>query len=96
MNTTHTNTQPTGATTTTYRALTSQLVTDVAVDSGEPQQAVYDRIFTRLLFLYGIDVYMYPRGRNESLLVVAERHDVIDKVYALAYAEKLYFQSYEE
>lgn len=78
-----------------FRAKTRQLVTTVAVNSGEAQAAVYSRIYTRLHFLYGVDVYALPNTKKESLLVIAERHDLLDKVYAIAYAEHLYQQQYE-
>lgn len=78
------------------RSQTSQLVATVAIQAKEPRHEVYQRIYTRLSFLYGIDLYTLPRSKGESLLTVAERHDVIDKVYALAYAEHLYLTAYEE
>ena len=79
-----------------YRTQTRQLVTAVAVNSGESPTLVFERIYARLQLLYGIDVYTYPRLQGESLLQVAERHDLLDKVYALAFAEHLYQQQYED
>ena len=75
-----------------YRTQTRQLVTTVSAQSGENPALIFERIYARLLFLYGIDVYTYPRTSGESLLQVAERHNLLDKVYTLAYAEHLYQQ----
>ena len=79
-----------------YRSKTNQLVTAVAVGSGEAPALVFERIYARLLLLYGVDVYTYPRTSGESLLQVAERYDLLDKVYAIAYAEHLYQQQDED
>lgn len=84
------------STTVSVRAKTSQAVTNVAVQSGEPTSAVWQRIYTRLETAFGIRIEQYPRRKGESLVSVAERHGLIDKLYALAYAEYLYIQSYEE
>lgn len=78
------------------RAQTSQLITNVAVLSGEAKAEVLNRIYTRLHYHYGVDLSAFPRNNGEDLLTVAERHDLIDKVYAFAYAEHLYQLAYEE
>jgi len=78
------------------RAQTAQLVATVASQAKEARHQVYGRVYTRLGFLYGIDIHKLPRNKGESLLLVAEQHDLIDKVYALAYAEHLYLLANEE
>ena len=72
------------------RAITHKVVTCAAILWNEPRHEVYARIYARLLYYYGIDLNAYPRSKGESLLCVAERIDVIDKVYQLAEAENLY------
>ncbi|GAB3883390.1 hypothetical protein [Spirosoma agri] len=72
------------------RALTHRVVTHAAILWNEPRSEVYARIYAKLLYYYGIDLGSYPRSKNESLLCVAERIDVIDKVYRFAEAENLY------
>ncbi|GAB3881313.1 hypothetical protein [Spirosoma agri] len=72
------------------RSITHQVVTRVAILWNEPRSEVYARIYNRLHCFYGIDLTQYPRSKGESLLAVAERLDVIDKVYQLAEAESLY------
>lgn len=72
----------------TYRTQTYLLVEAIAQLSGEPTSQIWKRIYQQLEAYYGIYLGSLPRRKNESLLRVAERHDVLDKVYLVAQAEK--------
>jgi hypothetical protein len=76
-----------------YRQLTDQLVSRVATANGETRYEVYNRIYERLRLHYGVNLIALRIGRSESLLGVAERLDLLDKVYSFASAELLYLQA---
>lgn len=72
----------------TYRTQTYLLVVSIARLTGEPESQIWKRIYEQLESLYGIYLPSLPRRKNDSLLRVAERYDVLDKVYLVAQAEK--------
>ncbi|MVM34955.1 hypothetical protein GO755_33315 [Spirosoma sp. HMF4905] len=76
----------------TYRTQIYLLVAAIARLSEEPESQIWKRLYEKLEAFYGIYLPGIPRRKNESLLRVAERHDVIDKVYLVAQAEKLSLQ----
>lgn len=71
-------------------ATIDQLVEQVAARTGEHTATIYARIYGRLRSLFRIDVTLLPKQAGEALLTVAQRHGLLDKLYALAYAEWLY------
>ncbi|MBD2700160.1 hypothetical protein IC229_05905 [Spirosoma sp. BT702] len=75
-----------------YRMQTYLVVSDIARLTGEDESKVWKRVYQQVNAMYAVNLHSFPRGRNESLLRVAERHDVLDKVYAVAYVERLQYQ----
>ncbi|WP_460996804.1 hypothetical protein [Spirosoma harenae] len=68
----------------------------IARISGQSESEVWQWIYDQVHALYDIYLPGLPRGRNESLLRVAERHDLLDKIYLVAQAEKSKWQKTQE
>lgn len=76
-----------------YRTQVYLVVTDIARLSGESELTIWKRIYQLVHAYYGVYLPGLPRRKNESLLRVAERHDLLDKVYSVAYSERIKYQS---
>ncbi|GAB4042154.1 hypothetical protein [Spirosoma litoris] len=76
----------------TYRTQTYLVVAGIARLTGEPESEIWKRIYRNLQATFGIFLADFPRRKNESLLRVAERYDVLDKVYLVAIAERQHFR----
>ncbi|OJW76286.1 hypothetical protein [Spirosoma sp. 48-14] len=74
-----------------YRTQVYLLVLSIAKISGEAESEVWKRIYNQVHAYYGIYLPGLPKNRRESLLRVAERHDVLDKVYLVAQAERAHY-----
>lgn len=70
-----------------YRTKVFLLVVKTAQQSGLPESEVWKNVYARLESHYGIYLASFPRKSKESLLRLAERYDLLDKVMASAQAE---------
>ncbi len=77
---------------TTLRLRANELVDQISRDTGEARHVIWQRIYKRLHFLYGVLIGQQPRQRGESLLQVAERIGYLEQTYAITLAEQLYSQ----
>ena len=75
-----------------YTQKISTLVASIAGLSGLSESEVWLNLFNLLECFYGIDIYSLPKeSDNETLLSVAERFDLLDKLLLISLAEELHY-----
>ncbi|GAB3960197.1 hypothetical protein GCM10028805_57530 [Spirosoma harenae] len=79
-----------------YRTQVYLQVVAIARISGQEESEVWKWIYDQVYALYEIYLPSLPRGRNESLLRVSERHDLLDKVMLVVQAERSKWHKVEE
>lgn len=72
-----------------YSQQISNLIAEIKALSGLETDEVWQNVWQQLLALYGVDITLLPRREEgESLLLLVERYDLLDKVYQAALVEK--------
>lgn len=67
----------------TLRGKVRQLVNRYASATNTKQQDVWHKIYEQLYILYSVSIREYKKGKKENLLDVAERNNLLDKMYAI-------------
>lgn len=67
----------------TLRNRVRRLVNKYAVAHNIRQDFVWNKVYEQLFYIYGVSIRRYKREKGATLLDVAEKHNHIEKIYAI-------------
>lgn len=67
----------------TLRNRVRQLVNKYAVAHNVRQNIVWNKVYEQLFYVYGVSIRRYKREKGETLIDVAEKHNHIEKMFAI-------------